>query len=145
MTPTIIFLSIATLFIALMLFQAISKWKFCALCASVSLTWLTLLAAYKLEKFNNPVILALLMGQSVVGVFYLVEKKVEEKYRLFRMPFVLTLTAVFYLALDATRPAFTALLVPAGLWLVMLVIYISREQPRLKTAVEKIINCCKNW
>lgn len=145
MTPTIIFLSTAVLFVALLLFQAISKWKFCALCASVSLVWLVLLLLYKLEKFGNPAILALLMGQSVVGVFYLVEKKVKEKYRLFRLPFLLTLTAVFYLALDATRPAFLAFLIPAGLWFVLFVIYISREQPRLKTAVEKIINCCKNW
>lgn len=52
--------------------------QICPICATVSLTWLSLLALRELNIFIiNPIFLAILMGASVCGVMYLVEKKIE--------------------------------------------------------------------
>ena len=45
--------------------------KLCVICASVSLTWIFLLILYFLGKFEDLVVIALLMGGSVVGLYYL--------------------------------------------------------------------------
>ncbi len=50
----------------------------CPICATVSLTWLSMLVSRELNIFAvNTVFLAVLMGASVCGVMYLVEKKIE--------------------------------------------------------------------
>ncbi|MBI2672580.1 hypothetical protein HYX16_06620 [Candidatus Woesearchaeota archaeon] len=57
----------------------VTKQKICALCAAVSLTWLTLLAlnffGYKIDSL----ILAILMGESVTGIAYLLDKRIKNK------------------------------------------------------------------
>ena len=47
------------------------------ICAGVSLTWIVMLAARYLGYEIDPVILAMLMGASVVGLAYQLEKKLQ--------------------------------------------------------------------
>lgn len=56
--------------------------QICPICATVSLTWATLLILHLLEAFEiDHFLLATLMGASVCGVMYLVEKKIESAVR----------------------------------------------------------------
>lgn len=53
--------------------------KICAICAAVSLTWLSLLILW-LAGFNiDPLVIAVLMGQSIVGIMYQTEEYFEQK------------------------------------------------------------------
>lgn len=144
---SLIFLSITSLFLIFLLIKAISKYKFCTLCASVALTWISLLILFWLNKFSNPVLVALLIGNSVVGIYYLAEKKISEKFHIFRLPFFLTLLLIGYsLVFKAnTKDLFLTLILIASLWIIFGFIYFNRNNPKLKSIIESIINCCKNW
>src|SRR3989344_3178232 len=93
-----VILMITVLFFFLLLIKGIfKKWfkkEFCVICAAVSLTWITLLILSWLEIFNDKTIIALLMGMSILGIFYLVENKVKERLTLFRLPFLLSLILI---------------------------------------------------
>ena len=79
------------------------KWHWlCAICASISSTWISMLA---LLYVYGPLVvdrttIALFMGMSILAVYYLVEKKYAAEYGLFRLPFLLTLTYVGFLLLS---------------------------------------------
>lgn len=146
----LIFGAISLIFIFLLMVKALGKWKFCVLCGSIGLSWLALLIVYWLNIFHNPLIIALLVGNSVVGIYYLVERKIAEKFHLFRLPFFLTLLFVGYwliswpsiFAVDQLLPTGALLLV---LWLIFCWVFLSRHNAKLKSFVSQIINCCKNW
>lgn len=58
---------------------AFSPLKICAICTAVSLTWLGLLAGFLLGWHDNLLLLAILMGSSVVGLMYKAEKMFQKK------------------------------------------------------------------
>ncbi len=68
--------------------------KFCAVCAAVVSTWVVLLALNLLRIVNSQLLLAILMGQSIAGATYLMEK--SEKLRGFKIIAVLVGTVVVY-------------------------------------------------
>ncbi|PIZ76056.1 hypothetical protein COY05_02645 [Candidatus Peregrinibacteria bacterium CG_4_10_14_0_2_um_filter_38_24] len=143
----LIFGSITILFLLFIIFRAFLKIRVCALCASVGLTWVALLTLYRLNLFNNPLLIALLIGNSVVGLYYLVEKKISEKFHVFRLPFFLTLLLVGYSLIgifDFAEIASSIVLV-LGLWGVFGLMYFYRNNSRFKSSVSHIIDCCKNW
>ena len=142
------FVSIAALFF---LFLAIHnllknrlKRKFCVLCAAVSITWLIFLVLHKIGLFDDAIIISLLIGQSSLGVFYLWEKKIKEKTKLFRLPFLLTLTAAAYLILQPERIA-DLLAFLFILWLIFSLLYLLKNNPGIKIFLRKIAECCKRW
>lgn len=141
----IIFFSITALFILLLIVKAITKQKFCVLCASVSLTWVTLLILYWLNRFNEPLLIAVLMGGSVVGIYYLVEKKTKEKLHIFRLPFFLTLVFVVYLLIGFTDQIFLSVIFFILLWLIFILIYFYRNHSTIRRLADRIIACCKDW
>lgn len=53
--------------------------KICAICTAVSLTWLGLLSLWLIGFNIDPLIIAILMGQSVVGIMYQSEKYFKQK------------------------------------------------------------------
>ncbi|MBI5065164.1 hypothetical protein HZA97_02905 [Candidatus Woesearchaeota archaeon] len=55
-----------------------AKIKVCAICLAVSLTWISLLTLYFFELFKDKIIIAILMGQSTVGIMYSFDKKFEK-------------------------------------------------------------------
>src|SRR3989344_2486368 len=72
------------------------KSKFCALCAAVTVTWLSFLIVFYNNFFQDKTILAILMGGTVVGVLYVLWRK----YKFFLLPIFLTLVAIAYFIIE---------------------------------------------
>lgn len=148
MSLSFIFLVIIVLFSALLLVRNVSGLKFCVICVSFSLTWLLLLALYILGEFEDILILGLLMGQSILGIYYLFEgyaKKGNKDLLIFRLPFLLTLLLVFYLVLNPIKEVLDVLLVLAALWGILGLIYLFQQDSKLQFLAKKITECCKDW
>lgn len=146
----VLFLTFALLtglFVLLLILKAVFKLNFCVLCGAVSLTWISLLVLFWAGLFNEPVLIALLMGASVTGVYYLVEKKVPKELHVFRFPFFLTLVFSAYLLLRFEVNV-SVLAVTGFVFFVSLIcgfLYFFRNNPKFKSVISKLIDCCKNW
>lgn len=128
-------------------FLFIKKWlpfTVCVICLSISLTWVTLLTLYHTSIIDSPVLVAMLMGQSVLGIYYLVEKRVPEHLTIFRLPFLLTLTLIAYTSISLDLSLATIALVIA-LWGGIMFLYIYRQRPQVNSFVKKMIDCCSKW
>ena len=126
------------------LFKSLKE-NFCAICAAISLTWISLLVLDWIGIFENKVIIALLMGQSILGIYYILEGKVKEELKIFRLPFLLTLIVIGYSLLiisdDLVKDAVLLLLI----WLIFILLYFYRNNRKMKHWITKIIECCKKW
>jgi predicted neutral ceramidase superfamily lipid hydrolase len=143
--PVLVLSVIAVLFVGMLVLKSITKWKFCVICASVSTMWMALLVLYWLGRFDQPVIIAVLMGQSVVGLYYFLEKNTAEALHIFRLPLLLTLTLVAFVALGATIDLQEGVGLLAAIWGVLSLLYLYRQNPKTKIVVDRIIACCKDW
>lgn len=141
----LIFIAIAVLFAILLIVQSLTKWQFCALCAGVFAVWLGLVALYWAGWFQNITLAAPLLGASVVGIYYSVERKAKERLYVFRLPFFLTLLFAAYLLLGAAGRYFEIIFFLATLWVFFGAVYAYRENPRIGKLAKRIIECCKNW
>ncbi len=121
------------------------KEEFCVICAAVSITWITLLFLYWFNIFDNPIILALLIGQSIIGIFYLTDSKVKDGLKLFRLPFLLTLTLIGYLFLMAQDNIAKELIFVLFVWAFFMLIYACRSNKKVKMFIKKLLECCKRW
>jgi len=140
-------LAITTLFFIMLLvkesFDRKNK-KFCAICSAVVLTWIALLILNWIGKFDNKILIALLIGESILGVYYFAESKVKEELKIFRLPFLLTLI-IFGYSLLTFENLFKEFIFLAGLWIVFWLFYNYRANKNIKVFVNKIIECCKKW
>ncbi len=143
--PVMVLLVIAVLFITLLIIKGISKWKFCVICTSVSVTWIALLVLFWLGLFDQPVIIAVLMGQSIVGAYYFLEKTTKEILHIFRLPLLLTLTLAAFVALGVTTDLIYGLSLLAAIWAVLFLLYQYRQNPKTRIVVDRIIACCRDW
>lgn len=76
--PLIALLGVTAFFILYLIAQAVTRLRLGALCAGVSSTWTVLLFLYWAGMFENLALIALLMGGSLVGLYYAVEKRTQE-------------------------------------------------------------------
>ncbi len=132
-------------FVFLSIKSLIRNYDFCVICVSVSLTWIGLLILFLSGEFSDGIIIALLMGQSITGLYYSLEKRVDENAKIFRLPFLLTLTFVGYYALRLSEFTVITFLFLLVMWVTFLIVYLLRYNSRIKQVAEKIIECCKNW
>lgn len=139
-----ILIGITILFSVLVALRSLSSFKACALCGAVSLTWITLLILFYLNYEVNPVLIGILMGSSVVGLMYLLEKKLREKYQIFKLPFFLTFISLAYFLIEKSIE-FSVVIFLALIWAFLIGIHSSRDTSKLKMLGRKIIECCKNW
>jgi hypothetical protein len=137
--------SITSLFVVMLIIKRITGWKICAICASISLTWIVLLVLYWTGRFPYPVLVGILMGQSVVGIYYLLEKKVNEDLLIFRLPFLLSATVLVFLLLGFVDELLGAVVFLVAVWLTFGITYLYRNNPKMRAIVKKLIECCKNW
>ena len=144
MTLLEVLLVIATTFLFLLLLKSKLPIRICAICVAVSLTWVGLLTAYHMGWFDNGLLLGLLMGQSITGIYYLLEKYAPEPLLIFRLPLLLSLTYFFYGALTLQIHLWAALFV-TGIGLCGLLLYAQRTNPRFREITQKIIDCCGSW
>ncbi|MFA4831196.1 MAG: hypothetical protein WC862_05270 [Patescibacteria group bacterium] len=145
-TPLYIFAAITAIFIAILIVKKITRSQICAICAGVSLTWIALLAGHWLGWLAiDPLLIAVLMGQSVVGLYYLLERKFAERWGLFRLPFLLSCTFATYLLLGYHGGFLGAVIFVAALWTMFGLLFLFRGSPRWQKIAKQIAACCKNW
>lgn len=130
--------SIILLFIIIVALQKHFKIP-CALCGAIALTWLALLILFWMGIWEDPLVIALLMGASITGVLYLLEKRVEKDLLVFRAPFVLTMVVMALLLLGQFNMAAIVLLLAA--WVVFILIYLQNRA----NVVTRLIECCRRW
>jgi hypothetical protein len=121
-----------------------SRGNFCAICLAVSFTWISLFLLYLAQIFNDVVIIAILMGQTSLGIFYVLEKNMKENQKMLRLPILLTLISASYMALQWTF-SLPGTLFLGGLWGVFLGIFAIRDNPNVSGFVKKLVECCRNW
>ncbi len=142
---TIALVSILSVFTLLLILKPFLKKEFCVLCVAVSLTWMGLLFSFWLELIEDQVIIALLMGQTTVGIFYLIEKKVKEKLLLFRLPFLLTMILLTYFLLLPAKSSLAPFMVVVVTWIITLGMYLHQTNSKINKAIKKIVECCQRW
>lgn len=138
-------LSFITLLFILLFF--IKRWipfTICVICLSVSGTWALLWLLYHTSVIEDTTLLALLMGQSVLGIYYLVEKRVSKELLIFRLPFLLSLNVVAFMAITFAVNISAILLVMA-IWVVIMLLYMYRHVPWINNQLRKLIDCCGKW
>jgi len=139
-TITLILIGITLLFFILLIIKSVFKIKkICIICLSVTLTWLVLLILYFLDIFADKVIIAILMGHTSLGIYYILEKKVRKDLLIFRLPYLLTSISIIYFILGGF--VISTLYLIAGLWLLFILIYLFKFNKLAK----KLIECCKKW
>lgn len=136
---------ITGLFFVLLGVKIVLHREFCVICASVTVTWLVLLVLFFVGRVNEPLFPAVLMGQSAVGLWYLWQRRVAERFHLFRLPVLLTLTLAVYLIFIPQAWTITVLGFLVVVWLVFFGAYMLRHNTAVSRAVKHIIACCKDW
>lgn len=151
MEPVYIFGIIVALFFVILIARQLLpnkfKEKICGICLTVTLTWIGLLILYWNNLFENTIIISLFMGSTVLGIFYLTEKKAEKSKKeltLFRLPFLLTLFLLGY-SLITLQIYEKSLLLLVVLWALFILIYVYRNNKKINSFVNKIVECCKRW
>lgn len=137
---SVVFLFFVLIFVKEFLPEKVKN-DFCALCGAVSLTWFVFLILYFAGLFHDKIILALLIGGSVVGFLYFVGKKVSDSLKLFRLPLFLTLVIVAYSIIQLPADWKNILLFIGGLWTIFTVMFLYKNNK----IVQKIIACCRDW
>ena len=135
-----ILLGITALFFILLIIKNIFNIKkFCTICLSISLIWIVLLIFYFLEIFSDKIIIAILMGHTSLGMYYIWENKIKEKFKVFRLPYLLTSILIIYYILNSF--VISSLYFLLGLWLLFFVVYLFK----FNKLTRKLIECCKRW
>lgn len=142
---------VVVLFVGLLGMKATRDLQLCALCGAVSGTWITLLALYHGGYYANETVIALLIGQSIVGGYYWLYRRAPGRFAVFTLPFILTATVLGYTVLVPTQVlsdwwtvgVLTGLL--ASCWLIAGLLYAYRHHSRFETVFDEVIDCCRNW
>ena len=138
-------IAVPALFIIYLILKSITKLEFCVICASIATTWVALLVLHYLGYFSDLIIVGILMGQSIVGVFYLLENKLPKQYSIFKLPFILTLSFFAYFSLNMPAKLLPFFILLSLLWLASLVIFLARKNEKIGEIAKQLIECCKKW
>lgn len=72
-------ISIIAIALVILFLNKIMNWNICPICAGVSGTWIWLLSANFMGYAIEMIVPAMLMGGTVVGIAYQIEKKLKER------------------------------------------------------------------
>lgn len=109
--------------------EKIINHKLCALCASVSTTWIILLIL-RLLNFNiDNIIIAILMGESVTGIMYNLTNKNLKKANPIRNLFVIILGTALVYSVIKWDFEMLSLIVLVPVFLLTLITGISKKGP----------------
>ncbi|MFB6306226.1 MAG: hypothetical protein ABEH43_04440 [Flavobacteriales bacterium] len=136
-----IFISITALFFLLLVFRWIFDKKFCVLCGSVFLTWVAGLLGHYFAGWDWTPLLAILIGQSALGIYY----SFEDRMGTFKLPFLLTITYLAYLLIASFNFNISILILLSVVWIVFAVIDLGKNSKQLGVMAKKVIECCKKW
>ena len=129
----------AVFFVLLTIKSIFNIKKLCAICLSVTLTWILLLILYFIGIFADKLVIAILMGHTSLGLYYILEKKVRKRLLIFRLPYLLTSISIIYFIFNGFM--INAVYFILGLWLLFILIYLFKFNKLTK----RIIECCKKW
>jgi len=121
-----------------------SKKEFCVICASVFLTWVLLLILNSLNSFQNKILIAILIGESTLGLFYLINKKFKSM-EIFKLPLILTLIVFGYTLLEGFSYGNEFLIFMGVLWLFFGFIFFFRKNMTFRKFANKLVECCRNF
>lgn len=140
---TYILLAITGLFMISLIARQKLKAKFCAICVSIGLTWIGLLLLYESNRYHDSLLLGLLMGQSITGLYYVARQRLPKSLRVFTLPYFLTATVGLYMLLRSQiiLSAFGLLL---GLWVLAWVVFAYRNDPAKKLVAKAAMECCED-
>ena len=134
---------ISLIFITGLVLRTKTRTPLCALCLSISATWLGLLFLYKTNHYHDQVLLSLLMGQTITGVFYYAVRHLPKTLRVFSLPFFLSLTAIFYI-LITNLINLSIFMLLTFLWLMAWLLFVWRNDPGKKSLSKIVANCCED-
>src|SRR3989344_8339597 len=141
-----VLLLITILFFILLLIKSVfKKNKICVICASVFISWVFFLILYWKGKFLDKTIIAILIGESTLGVFYLIESKTKEEFKVFLLPALLTLILIGYGLIEGFNYSSRDLYLLVIIWILFFIIYSFKYKGKLGKLARKIIECCKKW
>lgn len=142
----IAFLITVVLFVCGLIIKRLGGWKFCVLCVSVSGTWIALLFLSILGFYADSLIIGIYMGQSTVGLYYLLEKRFAERFGIFRLPYMLTGTVVVYSIVQSVDDSIVVpILLVLAIWIMFYCVYLMRTNKTMKKIAKHIIACCRDW
>ena len=132
-------------FVLALIVQSIMSKSFCAMCVSVTFSWLTLLVLDFKHIYTDPLIIGILMGGSAVGlVYYLFRHK--SNLEIFKFPLLSSLFWLVYILLQKSSVLWVRdVTILGGLWVFFLFIYMFYQNGKIKDWGKRIIECCKNW
>lgn len=137
---TLTLLGITALFFVILWIKSVFNLKkLCVICISVTLAWIVLLILYFSGVFNDKILIALLMGHTSLGLFYLF----YDKLGILRLPYLSTNIFIIYSVLNGL--IFNGLYFILGLWLFFFLIYLSKKNKKISKLAKKIIECCRKW
>ena len=134
-----------TLFLIRQILSANLKKKFCVICGAVVLTWTALLGLLWFELFDDKIIIGILIGESILGIFYVVESYVKEELKIFRLPFLLTMVTLAYFILAFPKDFLQGVLFLISLWTFFILIYAFKAIPNVNKFIKKLVECCRRW
>ena len=121
-----------------------TEWRFCAICTASTTTLITLTGLYVLDLFDSLILIVLMAGMTLHGLYQLWEEKSSRKYLMFRLPLLLTgITALYQAIVWQIYLELFGLL--TALWAIFLSMYFYRENDRFEAYVDDIIECCREW
>ncbi|MEK7187272.1 MAG: hypothetical protein AAB691_00295 [Patescibacteria group bacterium] len=133
-------------FILAILGREFGSKKICALCVSVSATWLVLLYNHWVYGAGDPVLIGILLGGSAVGGMYYFFSKTSTTYQIFKFPALISFFWIAYqLITGLPQGNLNEILFLLGVWAVFIVIFILYENQKWQNVGKKMIECCKNW
>lgn len=143
----ILILSTTAIFLAAVYVRSLGlgRLRFCAVCVTVSLTWLSLLVARLLGYAVNQTLMGILMGESVIGLYYLIEKRAPVAWQIFRWPYIITMTVVVCLVAGVRSGAGLAVVLLIAMWTIWGAAFAWREYPFIKKITQQLIACCRDW
>ena len=141
----LVLVGISVLFFLILWAKSFSIKLFCAICGAVTLTWVTLLILYWKGIFSDIMIIAILMGESSLAIYYLFDTKAKEEWKFFRLPFLLSLVTLFYFLITLSK-VMQSLFFLTGLWVIFLIIYAFRyKSVVVESFMSSVMECCKRW
>ncbi|MDP3989371.1 MAG: hypothetical protein Q8P93_04015 [bacterium] len=137
--------TLIVLFTLFLILRTRTSFKVCALCAATTSTWVGLVVLWLRGVSIDPVIIALFVGGSIVGLLYVIEEKIPTHYLLFRVPYYISAIVLAYGVLGESMSMQRTIPLVVVVWLVAIVFFIFRTNARAKQYADMIIACCKNW
>ena len=130
------------------LFDRVLSFNICPICAGVSGTWLWMLAAKFLGYEIELIILAMLMGGSIVGIAYQIEKRLPSNHSslLWKVLFI----PAGFIAVYSVISSWWILFITATVILIIMVLIFTRkpssnaakDSEAVEELKKKMKNCC---